>query len=97
MTMITPSYLGETIEYSSLHACRSTLEDPTDADEWRERLLASVSCRAAVRKGRPLTPEQARDLLERLAGARAPAVCPHGSPIILHLSDRFLARQFDWG
>ena len=41
MTMITPSYLGETIEYSSLHACRSTLEDPTgfellvhDIDEW---------------------------------------------------------------
>ena len=31
MTMITPSYLGETIEYSSLHACRSTLEDPNDA------------------------------------------------------------------
>ena len=29
MTMTTPSYLGETIEYSSLHACRSTLEDPT--------------------------------------------------------------------
>ena len=33
MTMITPSYLGETIEYSSLHACRSTLEDPNPIDE----------------------------------------------------------------
>ena len=33
MTMITPSYLGETIEYSSLHACRSTLEDPTSSRE----------------------------------------------------------------
>ena len=33
MTMITPSYLGETIEYSSLHACRSTLEDPTDGND----------------------------------------------------------------
>ena len=33
MTMITPSYLGETIEYSSLHACRSTLEDPTKVNE----------------------------------------------------------------
>ena len=33
MTMITPSYLGETIEYSSLHACRSTLEDPTATHE----------------------------------------------------------------
>ena len=32
MTMITPSYLGETIEYSSLHACRSTLEDPKTLD-----------------------------------------------------------------
>ena len=39
MTMITPSYLGETIEYSSLHACRSTLEDPTSFyaqhDDWQ--------------------------------------------------------------
>ena len=35
MTMITPSYLGETIEYSSLHACRSTLEDPTIHDGGR--------------------------------------------------------------
>ena len=35
MTMITPSYLGETIEYSSLHACRSTLEDPTAANDPR--------------------------------------------------------------
>ena len=34
MTMITPSYLGETIEYSSLHACRSTLEDPTVLGEF---------------------------------------------------------------
>ena len=42
MTMITPSYLGETIEYSSLHACRSTLEDPTiKADErmWGKRAV----------------------------------------------------------
>ena len=37
MTMITPSYLGETIEYSSLHACRSTLEDPTQCE-------ASLGC-----------------------------------------------------
>ena len=45
MTMITPSYLGETIEYSSLHACRSTLEDPTYAEYRRSvrfRLLPFV-------------------------------------------------------
>ena len=42
MTMITPSYLGETIEYSSLHACRSTLEDPTTINAevlgWQDRI-----------------------------------------------------------
>ena len=38
MTMITPSYLGETIEYSSLHACRSTLEDPTWGNTWLDGL-----------------------------------------------------------
>ena len=37
MTMITPSYLGETIEYSSLHACRSTLEDPTFSRKQKKR------------------------------------------------------------
>ena len=40
MTMITPSYLGETIEYSSLHACRSTLEDPTQFDTAQRRPIA---------------------------------------------------------
>ena len=43
MTMITPSYLGETIEYSSLHACRSTLEDPTYL---RKKGIASAAKKA---------------------------------------------------
>ena len=45
MTMITPSYLGETIEYSSLHACRSTLEDPiASADGDGERTVHRPHC-----------------------------------------------------
>jgi Uncharacterized protein conserved in bacteria len=43
MTMITPSYLGETIEYSSLHACRSTLEDPTGQWVWLNDLAVIAS------------------------------------------------------
>ena len=61
MTMITPSYLGETIEYSSLHACRSTLEDPTrriladyaEYGDWelsRLRLNADGSRKATLRR-----------------------------------------------
>ena len=46
MTMITPSYLGETIEYSSLHACRSTLEDPTYGQDLASK--HSMDCRTLM-------------------------------------------------
>ena len=48
MTMITPSYLGETIEYSSLHACRSTLEDPTKAFRRSPSLEISTWCKGIL-------------------------------------------------
>ena len=48
MTMITPSYLGETIEYSSLHACRSTLEDPTNDIDYNSNLICQAQ-RLSVR------------------------------------------------
>ena len=52
MTMITPSYLGETIEYSSLHACRSTLEDPTAGKQCNVPSdCASASCHMGVCAG----------------------------------------------
>ena len=48
MTMITPSYLGETIEYSSLHACRSTLEDPTAQETVAQHGLETVQTRTGA-------------------------------------------------
>ena len=59
MTMITPSYLGETIEYSSLHACRSTLEDPTGATQDTERqagIAISVLAGTAATTGSEVPP-----------------------------------------
>ena len=55
MTMITPSYLGETIEYSSLHACRSTLEDPTVLLQIRRALKPDGLLLAALLGGDTLT------------------------------------------
>ncbi len=65
-------------------------------DDWRQQFLASLACRSAIRKGRPITPEEARDLVTRLGAARSPAMCPHGSPVLLYLPEGFLQRQFDW-
>ena len=70
MTMITPSYLGETIEYSSLHACRSTLEDPTEK-HLRANIAKLVAFSAAVEKncsvsGRVLWSESEENLAQKL-------------------------------
>ena len=73
------------------------LEELTEDDEgWRERLMVNLSCRAALRKGRPLSVAQARGLLTGLAACATPAICPHGSPIILHLDAALLTKQFGW-
>lgn len=67
-----------------------------DESDWQHRLLTSVACRSATRRGRTLTIEQSRELVNLLADTETPAVCPHGSPIILHFSEQFLERQFNW-
>jgi DNA mismatch repair protein MutL len=67
-----------------------------DETDWQHRLLTSVACRSATKRGRPLGLEQCRELVNLLAETKSPAVCPHGSPLILHFDDRFLERQFDW-
>ena len=71
-------------------------EAASEADDWQDRLLVSVACHSALRRGMPLADEAMAALLAELDRAAAPAVCPHGSPLILHLSSPFLARQFRW-
>jgi len=67
-----------------------------DSNDWEDHLLISLSCRSAMRRGRPLGSGEQLALLKALAGASAPAVCPHGSPILLHYSRTFLIGKFDW-
>jgi DNA mismatch repair protein MutL len=37
-----------------------------------------------------------RALVEGLGHTPAPAVCPHGSPLLMHMSGELFERQFDW-
>jgi DNA mismatch repair protein MutL len=69
-------------------------EDGTNA--WRDRLRTALSCRSALRRGLPLSLDAMHDLLRRLGATESPTVCPHGSPIVLHVGSGFLTRQFGW-
>jgi DNA mismatch repair protein MutL len=72
------------------------VEAAAEEGDWQDRLLISVACRGALRRGQPLPAATMAALLGELDRTAAPAVCPHGSPLILQLSDSFLARQFRW-
>ncbi|MFT4037083.1 MAG: DNA mismatch repair protein MutL, partial [Thermomicrobiales bacterium] len=67
-----------------------------DGETWQERLLVRLSCRTAVRRGRPLAWPLMRALVEGLGHTAAPAVCPHGSPLLMHVDAKALERQFGW-
>src|SRR5947207_2834075 len=79
------SHLSELAELAS--------EDSTD---WEDHLLIGLACRSALRRGRVLSIDEQRTLLTSLSAVTAPAVCPHGSPILLHYSRTFLIDKFDW-
>jgi DNA mismatch repair protein MutL len=67
-----------------------------DSTDWEDHLLIGLACRSALRRGRALGMDEQRALLTALSAVSAPAVCPHGSPILLHYSRRFLIDKFDW-
>ena len=67
-----------------------------DADEWLDHVRVSLACRSAIRRGQTLSISEQKALLDGFREVRTSAVCPHGSPLILRYSKRFLARAFEW-
>jgi DNA mismatch repair protein MutL len=81
--------IGETVE--------EVVEEATTATEgWRDRLLISLACRTALRRGSRLEVSEMEELLHQLAQISTLAVCPHGSPLVLELEGSYLHRQFRW-
>jgi DNA mismatch repair protein MutL len=60
----------------------------------RERLIARVCKRAAVKAGQTLSGAEQQALLQDLEHCDSPRTCPHGRPTMIHLSVDLLERQF---
>jgi DNA mismatch repair protein MutL len=61
----------------------------TAAEDRREKMLATMACKAAVKAGEPLTREKMGYLVAELFKTSQPSLCPHGRPIVIRL-DRSL-------
>ncbi|MGH2343579.1 MAG: DNA mismatch repair endonuclease MutL [Chloroflexota bacterium] len=74
----------------------SLAEGLQSTQDWRDRLLIDLACRAAIKRGRALIDHEMGELLRRLQACDARAVCPHGSPIVAIVRAEDLVRHFGW-
>ncbi len=70
-------------------------EAASHGETWEEHALANVACKAAIKAGQSLSPEEQRELIRQLEGARGRQSCCHGRPTMVHLSLSALEREFD--
>ncbi|MBC7349381.1 MAG: DNA mismatch repair endonuclease MutL [Candidatus Aminicenantes bacterium] len=63
----------------------------------REKILATMACKAAVKAGKVLTVEEMDFLASELFATENPGLCPHGRPVVIRLDrsriERTLGRQ----
>ena len=90
-----PAFLsgGETEEILTefVQTAGETLKTPRE--RWKE-VLVMRSCRGSVMLRDPLTLEKMQYLLDTLFSLGAPLTCPHGRPIVFHLSEAEILSRF---
>ncbi len=75
------------IEEMAQHGATQRLDD--------SQLRASIACHGALKAGEKLSQDEMERLVADLLRTQAPAVCPHGDPVILTLGIDYLDRRFE--
>ncbi len=58
-------------------------------------IAATYACKAAIKAGDKLEPEEMRSLLDKLFATEHPYYCPHGRPIVVNLTTDELDHRFE--
>ncbi len=82
---------GEDLFLSLLEEMVKTGEEP---GAYREKALSLIACKQAVKAGKPLSPEEAAQLLQDLRRTALPQTCPHGRPTMVSLPKAEIERMF---
>jgi DNA mismatch repair protein MutL len=86
---------GQTVRELLVELVGADAEAASHGETWEEHALANVACKAAIKAGQTLSPEEQRELIRQLEGAEGRQSCCHGRPTMVHLSLSALERQFD--
>ncbi|HUW83705.1 MAG TPA: DNA mismatch repair endonuclease MutL [Phycisphaerae bacterium] len=69
-------------------------EGPPNSEELLQDVMQLMACKAAVKAGEPLKPEEVEALMAQRDLAERSSTCPHGRPTSLRLSMQDLQKQF---
>jgi DNA mismatch repair protein MutL len=92
---LAPSASARSLRELLLELVGADAEAASHGETWEEHALANVACKAAIKAGQTLSPEEQRELIRQLETVDARQSCCHGRPTMVHLSLAALERQFD--
>ena len=69
-------------------------DETTDSERLLESILAMMACKASVKAGDPLGPDEMRGLIAAMDGLDKSNACPHGRPTTLKISLKELEKSF---
>jgi DNA mismatch repair protein MutL len=70
------------------------IETRAESADMHHLLAAGFACRAAIKAGDRLNPEETQSLLDQLFKSKMPFACPHGRPTMIRLSWEEIERRF---
>jgi DNA mismatch repair protein MutL len=68
--------------------------DPESGRLTWDRVAKAYACRSAVKAGDRLSRQEMASLVDQLFATQDPTVCPHGRPVILHLTIEEIDKRF---
>ncbi len=88
-----PFFLKDIFTAETLRDILEELSGMATADFKKETLL-SLSCKAAIKANKRLTPEEINSLLAQLEKCENPFFCPHGRPVAIKIEKSELEKYF---
>ncbi|MEA4847837.1 MAG: DNA mismatch repair endonuclease MutL [Clostridiaceae bacterium] len=90
-----PILMGEPCTGEFFSNMLDSLKEPAgSAASPLERIIISMACKNAIKAGDIISPEEIRELIERLMKTSQPYTCPHGRPTIITMSKYELEKKF---
>ncbi|MBP3963416.1 DNA mismatch repair endonuclease MutL [Paenibacillus lignilyticus] len=92
-----PEWLPEGEEHNVIEEMAEWLiseRGAIDIGKMREKSAIMCSCKASIKANDRLTREEGEGLLRRLGACIQPYTCPHGRPIVVHMTTYQLEKMF---